>query len=303
MPKDESAQEIFYFDSLTEAPTAIIGPDVSPAQRAACTAFNRQRTRGIIHVREAAQRREQIQADVWRHAFTGRLNEWEVPIVSLERLGIRVEDGHFESDSLTKLKAGAEASPFADYTTGVVYKLFDLRSNGGLGKKLEPTKLPDESRYDLVNVDADVIHTVQKLSALHEAGGHPTEIVGYADSGDVLIVKQPLAKPYLDFYPDLKTASDGIHAIFPGQANFGRSCGIFHALDQPWFLADLHKGNIMRNINSEPTVIDALVGSIPPILRKQLSWLDEACRDAKSFSETGTKPVRDLFDGINDDEL
>lgn len=75
MPIDESAQEIFYFDPLTEAPTAITGPDVSSAQRAACTAFNRQRTSGIIQVREAAQRREQIQADVWRHAFTGRLNE------------------------------------------------------------------------------------------------------------------------------------------------------------------------------------------------------------------------------------
>ena len=131
----------------------------------------------------------------------------------------------------------------------------------------------------------------------------PTEIVGYADTGDVLIVKQPLAQPFKDFYPDLKIASDRIHAIFPGQANFGRSCGIIHALDQPWLIADLHKGNIMRDTQGNPTVIDALVGSIPPILRKQLAWLDEACRDAQSFRETGIKPIRDLFDGISDDEL
>ena len=303
MRRDESDQGTYYFDYLTGVPTAIIGPEVSQSQRAACTALNRQRTRGIFQVREAAQRREQIQVDVWLRTFIGRLTEWEVPLVPLEKLGIRVEGGHFESDSLTKLKAGAEASPFADYGNGVVYKLFDLRSNGGLGKKLELTKLPDEPRYDLVNTDADVFHTVQKLSALHEAGGHPTEIVGYADTGDVLIVKQPLAQPFKDFYPDLKIASDRIHAIFPGQANFGRSCGIIHALDQPWLIADLHKGNIMRDTQGNPTVIDALVGSIPPILRKQLAWLDEACRDAQSFRETGIKPIRDLFDGISDDEL
>ncbi|MDB4538008.1 hypothetical protein N9230_05295 [Akkermansiaceae bacterium] len=168
----------------------------------------------------------------------------------------------------TQAVAVCEASPFADYNSGVVYKLFDLRFNGGLGKKLELTKLPDDQRYDLVNTDADVIHTVQKLSALHEAGGHPTEIVGYADSGDILIVKQPMASPYQDFSSDLKSAADRIHAIFPGQANFGRSCAIFHALDRPWLLADLHKGNIMRDSDSKPTIIDALIGNIPPILRK-----------------------------------
>jgi hypothetical protein len=65
----------------------------------------------------------------------------------------------------------------------------------------------------------------------------------------------------------------------------------------------IHKGNIMRNVKSAPTVIDALIGSIPSSLRKQLSWLDEACRDAESFRKTGVKPIRDLFDGISDDEL
>jgi len=300
---DESAQEFFYFDPRTGVPTAIIGPEIGPAQRAACTSFNRQRTRGIIQVREAAQRREQIPVDVWSQSFTGRLNDWEVPIVSLENLGIQVEDGSFESDSLFKLKAGAEASPFLDEENGVVYKLFDLRANGSLGKKLKLERLPDESRYDLVNGDADVIHTVQKLSALHEAGGLPTEIVGYADSGDVLIVKQPQAQAYHQFKTDLKAATDRLHSIFPGRANFGRSCGIFYALGEAWLVADLHKGNIMRDSESNPVVIDALIGEIPPSLRKQLHWLDEACNDAQEFRETGIKPTRDLFDGLNDDDL
>ncbi|MDQ8192214.1 hypothetical protein [Roseibacillus persicicus] len=303
MKHDESAQEIFYFDPRTGLPTAINGAEISPAQRAACSSFNRQRARGIIQVREAAQRREQIPADVWRQSFTGRLNDWEVPIVSLEDLGIRVEDGSFESDSMFKLRAGAEASPFLDEENGVVYKLFDLRANGSLGKKLKLQRLPDELRYNLVNDDADVIHTVQKLSALHEAGGLPTEIVGYADSGDILIVKQPQAQAHHHFRDDLRTASDSLHAIFPGRANFGRSCGIFFALGDPWLVADLHEGNIMRDSESNPVVIDALIGEIPPNLRKQLPWLEEACNDAQEFRETGIKPTRDLFDGVSDDDL
>lgn len=303
MTHDESSQEIFYFDPRTGVPTAIIGPEVSSAQRAACTAFNRQRTRGILQVREAAQRREQIPAHVWSQSFTGRLNDWEVPIVSLQDLGIQVDDGSFESNSLVKLKAGAEASPFLDQENGVVYKLFDLRANGSLGKKLELQRLPDELRYDLFNDDADVIHTVQKLSALHEAGGLPTEIVGYADTGDVLIVKQPQARAYHHFEDDLRAAADSHHAIFPGRANFGRSCGIFYALGDPWLVADLHKGNIMRDSASNPVIIDALIGEIPPSLRKQLPWLEETCNDAQEYRETGIKPTRDLFDGVSDDEL
>jgi len=100
VPKDESAQAKFYFDELTGVLTTITGPKVSSSQRAACTSLNRQRAGGIIQVREAAQRREQIPADVWRHAFTGRLNEWEIAIVSLDRMRIWIEKGDLESRDL-----------------------------------------------------------------------------------------------------------------------------------------------------------------------------------------------------------
>lgn len=305
MPQDESAKGNLHFDYLTGIPTSIDGPDVSWSQRATCAALNRQRAGGIIEVREEAQRRQPISAHVWRDALARRLEEWEVPLVSLERMGVRIDsDGFFESDFLVQLKAGAEATPFADYKRGVVYKLFDLRTNGSLGKKLELIKLADGSGFNLINSEADVIHTVQKLAALSEAGAHPTEIVGYSDGGDFLIAKQPLAGAYKDFHPDLKIACDHVHAIFPGRANLGRGrCAVFYALARPWLLADLHEGNIMRNSGGKPTIIDALIGSIAPVVRRQLSWLDEACRDAQSFRETGDKPIRDLFDGISDDEL
>ena len=38
---------------------------------------------------------------------------------------------------LTALPSGAEAIPYFDKEWGVVYKLFDLRVNGSLGKKIE----------------------------------------------------------------------------------------------------------------------------------------------------------------------
>ncbi len=91
MQRDESEKGSAYLDRLTGVPSTITGANFSGAQRAACTALNRERAGGITQVREEAQRREQVQADVWRHVFTGRLTEWEVPIIPLEKMGVRVE--------------------------------------------------------------------------------------------------------------------------------------------------------------------------------------------------------------------
>lgn len=255
-------------------------------------------------MREETQRRQSISAHVWRDSFTRGLDDWDIPLVALEALGIRLDsDGLFESEELVPLRPGAEASPFLDRDQGVVYKLFDVRSNGSLGKKLRLKHLSGNDGYDLVNDDADVIHTVQKLAAINEAGGHPTEIVGFADTGDFLIAKQPLATDYHDFHQDLTTACISMHALFPGRANLGRSCAVFHALDRCWLLADLHKGNVMIDADGRPTIIDALVGSIPPGTFRHLPWLKEACADALTYRTTGQKPSRDLFDGIHDDDL
>jgi hypothetical protein len=95
---------------------------------------------------------------------------------------------------LRQLPSGAEAAPFADLEHEVVYKLFDLRSGGNLGKKIALEPEPDGS-FELHVRDAVLFETIEKIAVLHEAGALPTEIVGLADTGDYLIAKQPLAGP------------------------------------------------------------------------------------------------------------
>ena len=224
-------------------------------------------------------------------------------MVALEDLGLEIDgDGYVSTEFLTRLTSGAEAAPFLDSEYGVVYKLFDLREGGRLGKKLTLEHSAQDG-YDLVNDDAEILHTVQKLSVLNDAGGLPTEIVGINTTSEFLVVKQPQAFPFKDFVEDQRDACKKAHIIFSGRSNLRRTVGVVHGLEQSWLIADIHRGNVMRNIKDEPIVIDALLGSISPQARKNLSWLHEACGDAQSFLETGVPPKRDLFDGIHDDDL
>ncbi|MDB6076353.1 MAG: hypothetical protein JWO82_100, partial [Akkermansiaceae bacterium] len=102
------------------------------------------------------------------------------------------------SDFLVPLKPGAEASPYLDRDLHVVYKLFDLRQNGGLGKKMKLQRV-DGERFDLVLEDATLPDTLMKLAVLNDAGALPTEIVGLSDTGEYLIAKQPLAQEARNF--------------------------------------------------------------------------------------------------------
>ncbi len=105
--------------------------------RAACAALNARRTSGLFEISQEASRREQVSANVWSDALARRLTDSSVPRVSIERLGISIDkDGFLESKFLRPLTAGAEAAPFLDEEHKVVYKLFDVRANGSLGKKL-----------------------------------------------------------------------------------------------------------------------------------------------------------------------
>jgi hypothetical protein len=79
-----------------------------------------------------------------------------------------------------------------------VFKLFPLHINGGLGKTFEIEADPERSGIVMNVRDAVLAETIEKLIVMHEAGGHPTELVGIDDQGDYLIAKQPLATPYGD---------------------------------------------------------------------------------------------------------
>ena len=247
---------------------------------------------------------QSIPFDVWAAAFERSYAQWGVPLISLKRLGIRDEDGYLSLSEpwLRTLPSGAEASPFLDIEQEVVYKLFDLRASGALGKKVAFIE-PNEGTVEIENRDAVLRDTLEKLSLLHAAGAHATEIIGLDDSGHYLIAKQPLAQPLVDFEGDQAAALEAMKAVkfsFPGLRNFG---AVVWILDRAWLVADLHERNIMRNAEGQPTIIDALTGTVPPSFEERFTPLAEAIEDAYRLRKELPALSRSGFEEVDDREL
>jgi len=291
------------FDFRTGRETAIQGSLCSEGDRAACSALNRQRAKGIQEAARQAPSRQSFSPDVWAALVASRSREWGVPLVRLEDLGLtRDQDAILNSRVFQPLKTGAEASPFADADWQVVYKLFPLHASGGLGKTFEIMRYADGQGFEMTVRDAVLVETMEKLIVLHDAGAHATEIVGIDEQGDYLVVKQPLARPYLDLDADRLIALEHIRAV-PCRARFRRVVWILWEHDQAWVLSDLHPGNIMRTAAGQPTIIDALLSPLPPALIKSDRLLAEDVEDARALRNGLLATSRDAFAMISDDEL
>lgn len=234
--------------------------------------------------------------------MVGAARKWEVPLIPLETLGITFDDlGFVQSSFLERLGTGAEASAWMDRRYRCVYKLFDLKSNGSLGKKIA---LVAEGPYEcrVVNEDAVLADTLEKLALLHEVGACTTEIVGLASTGDYLIVKQPLCQPYQSFDHDRDEAVKTIQAVVP-TGTYGPRVWVFWGVGKAWILGDLHKGNIMRTAEGYPTIIDALVGPLSPEILRDVAPLQRAANRSRAMRLGKEVEVDDLMFGVSDDEL
>lgn len=217
------------------------------------------------------------------------------------------------SSFLVPLKTGAEACPFADLATGVVYKLFPLHINGGLGKTFEIIADAEQTGIIMDVRDAVLSETIEKLMVMHDAGAHPTELVGLDDQGDYLIAKQPLAEAYgdLDNLRDITLAQiDSVRPqavermlAVPCRAGFKRPVWVMWCDDRAWAMSDLHPGNIMQDANGMPCIIDALLAPLPPKLISANRLLSEAVADARIWRETGELPKRKAFEDVHDADL
>ena len=312
MNEIEPAQ--LHIDFRTGRETALTGAAFGGGERAACAALNRRRAHGLQEAARSTASRQSLSADVWAALVATRAREWDVPLVNLNELGItRDADGMLASRFFTPLKTGAEACPFADFETGVVYKLFPLHINGGLGKTFEI--VADSERSGIVmNVrDAVLAETIEKLIILHDAGAHPTELVGIDDQGDYLIAKQPLATPYgdLDNLREMTIARidrmrplavERLRAVVC-RASFKRPVWIVWCDARAWVMSDLHPGNVMQDADGLPCIIDALLSPLPNELIHHDRMVSEAVEDARLWRETGHLPVRKAFEDVNDDDL
>lgn len=184
----------------------------------------------------------------------------------------------------------------------MVYKLFYLLENGALGKKVS-YELNDSGKFEIRILDATLPDTLAKIMTLHDAGAHPTEIVGLSDTGTYLIVKQPLATPFVDFETDQEAAVQSILGV-PLSCQGIRGRAIMTWVNgQAWLVSDLHKGNIMRDGSDSPTIIDALTGLIPPLAYQHLQAVREAVEDARDRREGRPIRQRRRFDDVADSEL
>jgi hypothetical protein len=181
----------------------------------------------------------------------------------------------------------------------VVYKLFDLRIDGSLGKRLLLER-GEDGEFELNDGPADLQHTLEKLAILNEAGAHPTEIVGLSESGDYLIVKQPLAGAALDFQKDRRAAVESIHGVFPSGARVTTTVVVIWIRHHPWLVGDLHSRNVMRDLDGHPTIIDALLGPVPVRALDELAWLRYAAEDAQALRLGRPLRRRSQFDDVDD---
>lgn len=301
---DENSPTQLHIDFRTRRPTAIDFSCSTAEQRAACTPLNRERTRGILEAAQHTPSRESIPVDVWNAIFARKSKQKGVPLIPLERLGIHHDDdGMLTSDFLIGLPSGAEANPYRDDEWNVVYKFFFLGEGGSLGKKIA-LKEPETDHYEIQLLPARLIDTLEKLSVLNEAGGHPTEIVGLSSNADFLIAKQPLAFPLKDYQKDREIATRALGGIVPPFTNLTRQVAVFSLNSQSWLISDLHPRNIMRDREGNPTIIDALIGPVPLFAERKLAWLRNAVEDAEDI-RYGREPRNRLRfgDGTDDDSL
>jgi hypothetical protein len=222
--------------------------------------------------------------------------------------------GFLSSSRLIPMRSGAEAQPFCDHASGVVYKLFDLRRNGSLGKKLAFVQTADGD-MELVSTDAVLEDTVNKLGILHETGAHSTELVGLSDDFRYLVAKQPLAfaQPYSDgaatseihtqFQADRNAAIEAMRGVVCIGSGLRQTAAVIAIQGAAWLVADLHERNIMRDHAGHPTIIDALVGPVSSMACKTLPALARAAAEAAEWSRTGIRPPRNGFGDVRDDEL
>jgi hypothetical protein len=254
-----------------------------------------------LEAAQLAPSRESFPVDVWNAIFARKSKQKGVPLIPLERLGLHHdEDGMLSSDFLVALPSGAEANPYRDDDWKVVYKFFFLGEGGSLGKKIVLAEA-ESDRYEIQLLPARLIDTLEKLSVLNEAGGHPTEIVGLSSNADFLIAKQPLALPSKDYQKDREQATRAVAGIVPPFTNLVRQVAVISLNSEAWLISDLHHRNIMRDREGNPTIIDALIGPVPPAARRKLAWLRNAVEDAED-ARCGRVPRKRLQFGDDVDD-
>lgn len=94
---------------------------------------------------------------------------------------------------------------------------------------------------------------------------------------------------------DARSRQWGVPLIDLAALGIGHECA--------WIMSDLHQGNIMRDAQGQPTIIDALLAPLPPALIKGSRLLAEHVEDAMTLRHGLPLAGRKAFDDVKDEDL
>ena len=292
-------------DGLTGIQTAIMDDSISEEIRFACSLLNERRAKGILEIVKHTPSNQLVSSDVLLASFERRAQRKKVRLIPLCDLGLyreKDEEFGFKTTSLKALTCGSEAMPYLDNDKGIVYKMYPLRQGRHHAKKIL-LKRDSEGVFQIEHKNANLSETLNKIKILNDSGALISEIVGLSNDANFLITKQPKAQICHDDIIDCNTAITFMRAIQPVLPSLGYPIVITWALGKAWMIGDLKPENIMRDSNHNPTVVDALIGSIPYEATKEILGLSHAVADAKSFRENNLLPFRRNFDDVNNADL
>lgn len=229
-----------------------------------------------------------------------------LPIVPLEAFGFPGgdhEDPMGEgSVFLHRIGSGVEASAFQSVHDGAIYKFYLPREEGRIGGTFSFLRAGSADGLDAPAIQADAClgsygDLLDKLALILALDGMPTEVVAVTPEG-VLVAKQLLGERL----PEGMDVSALLPAnLIPIPSRFLRAHRDHPRLafvnGRPWFIADTHAKNLVRDRAGRLRVIDLLAAPFPVALAGQDSlmgdWLARVAKD----------PDAGLLRAATDDEL
>jgi hypothetical protein len=229
-----------------------------------------------------------------------------LPIVPLEAFGFPAhehEDPMGEgSPFLHRIGSGVEASAFQSVHDGSIYKFYLPREEGRIGGTFFFAQTGSNDGLDAPAIQADAClgsyrDLLEKISLILALDGMPTEVVAVTPEG-VLVAKQLLGERL----PEGADVSGLLPAgLIPIPSRFLRAHRdhprLAFAGGRPWFIADTHAKNLVRDPEGRLRVIDLLAAPFPVAMAAQ----DPLMRDWLARVEID--PRAGLLAEIHDDEL
>lgn len=156
-----------------------------------------------------------------------------------------------------------------------------------MGLKFAATR--HSEKWEVDTRSGNLFDMIDKVIALDGAGALPTEIIGMLETGDHLVVKQPCATDSRPAAYAGRAAAAMKAWPVPAKTGLG-DLRLFAWGQRHWFLTDLHPGNVFT-WQGKPTVIDALIGEVPPALLDDFPELIAAAQGPDSTENQDAAPA------------